>query len=441
MSALSYANAWAQINAVVNLLQKLELFGNSASPNFDTLHQTLRAATSGDYKAQVLAAAQNMRGGLSSLLSPAATRALLSPAMLDIARAIDAPERDYDGIMRRLYDYMHANSKTINSRGLTRGSPSAGGSNVGNGTVYRVTSDALGYALESSTSEVKTLLCIADQTSEGGEKHREVFEVRGAEALDDLFRGGTGLVTQIRCLDVRDSAAILRNPGFDTFSGTAPAAGSPATPSAVTSITGWTLDSVTSVTVGIDTPSPYRTPVGETAAKWVRFAANRTMTQAISAVTRAKFRRDVPYIFQVAVYRESSCDGTLTISVGAVSRAVDMTTLSNGAWNVVDVPDPQGANCWYDNMAENDMDISFALTSRTTGALELDDIVFAPMTAIDGAFVALVGGATPFKVKDTFTITDSEATRGINQYWISHRAQAQSLPSNNAGGETEADPS
>jgi hypothetical protein len=90
-----------------------------------------------------------------------------------------------------------------------------------------------------------------------------------------------------------------------------------------------------------------------------------------------------------------------------------MTTLSDDAWNVVDVPDAQGQNCWYDSMAENDLDVGFALASRTSGCLYLDDIVFAPMTPIDGAFYALVGGATPFKAKDVFTVTDSESTRGI----------------------------
>lgn len=441
MSSLSYANAWTQLNAVINVPQKLELFGNSTTPNFDGLHQVIRAATSGDYKGNVLAAVQAVRAGLNGLLGPAAVRALFLPALLDLARAIDSPARDYDGIMADLYIYMHANSKTINSRGLTRGSPSAGGSNTGNGTLYRVTTDAKGYALESSHNEVKTFRCVADQLTAGGEKHRELWECKGAEALDFVNEQGSGLIVPLRCLDARDSAALLRNPSFDSYGGsTQPSASTPVTPSSVTAITGWTLDAVTSATVGIDTPTPYRTLVGETAAKWVKFGSNRTMQQTLNSVSRGKLRRDVPYIFQIAVYRESNADGTLTIRVGGINRAVTVSGLSNGAWNVVDVPDTQGQNCWYDAFYENDLDISIEWASRTTGSLYFDDIVWAPMTGIDGSFFSLVGGATPFKNDDTFTVTDSEATRGINQYWMSHRAAALSLPSNNAGGETEVDP-
>ena len=135
-------------------------------------------------------------------------------------------------------------------------------------------------------------------------------------------------------------------------------------------------------------------------------------------------------------------EGVVTL-VGATTRAVDMTTLSNGAWTVVTLTLNKGL--YPRNFRTNNMTVAFALASRTTGHLYLDDIVGpVPMTLVDGLWCVAVGGATPFVRGDYMTVTDSEATRGKRQYWHELRSGRgrrgrPSLPSNNAGSETEAD--
>ena len=123
-----------------------------------------------------------------------------------------------------------------------------------------------------------------------------------------------------------------------------------------------------------------------------------------------------------------------------------MSGLSNGAWNVVKLD--LDSDLFYTNFKEDSLDIKFTLGSRTTGTLYIDDLLFGPMTMVDGLWYFLPGGSTSFLEGDVFTWTDSEGgTRGVLQYWLSYRTQlseslgyAFSLPSDNGGSETISDP-
>ena len=59
--------------------------------------------------------------------------------------------------------------------------------------------------------------------------------------------------------------------------------------------------------------------------------------------------------------------------------------------------------------------ITIELASNTTGDLLVDDFLLGPMTRVDGAWVAIVGGATPFVLRDVFTVTDTSTDTGIIQ--------------------------
>jgi hypothetical protein len=194
----------------------------------------------------------------------------------------------------------------------------------------------------------------------------------------------------------------------------------PTTLTAADELTGWTVTTYGSAQVQLDTV--YRDLTGETNKYAVTFTANNAITQKIIDERRARLRWDTPYYLQVAVYRASSCDGTLTLALGDESYAVAMSTLNDSAWNVVRMPLDLG--CYLKNFNKDDLSVSITLASRTTGTLHLDDVVMGPFTQIDGLWYAPVGGATAFKIDDRFDWTDVDTASSRGWLWALWRAGA-----------------
>lgn len=454
MGALSYNQGRDLTKAAVNVLQKLELAAASNSPNYDGLYDTLIAANLGDLQGLLESNFKAHRNALSSMLSPEFCRAVLSGPLAEWAVACGAPERidvlaaDFALTMDRLRDNFVANTRSLNAREGSYGAASAGGSNTGNGTISRLTVDEDGFALEGGHAEVKTFTCIQDQ--QNVEKHFEVFRVDGGAAEPDFVKYlASGRVLGIRGLTTRDSEAYLTNPAFNQYGGTTqPSAGSEQVFTSTTALTGWTVTTAANAYISLGpSDTNYRNLVGETNKYAVKFTGNNAMSQQLNSFKRPSFDRRSPYFKAIAVYRGSSCDGTLTIRMGATTRAVSMSSLSAG-WNFVTLT--MDKNLYHKNFTTNDAVVSYTLASWTTGYLYLSGVILSPMAFMDGSWWAMVGGSTPFKSGDTFTVTDSySATRGIMSYWIHHRTfhaleertRGFCLPVNAAAGETVTDPS
>lgn len=436
--------AIATLKAAVDLLEELDKFANANSPNLVGLQDTLINSLAGDSAAAILANGDALRAAVAGQLTPANDRGTLTPCFADFMSAIALPSSSLAENLVQFRQWMIDNSQTINSRGMTYGSISVGGSNVGTGTINRITVDADNVPLEGAHAELKTFECVADQGQT--DETEEVFSVEGANAGADFASGstGSGILTTMRALSARDSQTYVRNPSWSSFSGTQPTAGSEQAPATTTSWAGWTVGDITKVKASVD--QVYRGFPGDSTPMSIRFTDNTTCTQAFVDNANPTFAARTPFYVQLAIYRESNCDGTLTITLGSKTQAVTMTSLNNGAWNVVRLDLDQ--DLYYDRWKLNDATIGFALTSRTTGTLYLDDLIFSPFTLLDGIGYAIVGSATPFMRDDTFSFTDTQnATRGVLQWWITHRSRASellgypfSLPSNNAGGETITDP-
>lgn len=407
----TWDECWTQTKATINQLQKLDLFCNTSSPNWLDLEDTLKQSLEGEYIDKVLERAKKDRLALSGILSPANVQARLEPHWMDLARAAGIASRDLRIITLRLREYMIANNYAVKERNLTFGTITAAAGNVGGGTINRLTVDADGQEIEAIFTELKTAVIVADQGQVN--KHEEVFEVRGAEAETDFAQVlGSGMLVNLSCLSV--SQDIIGNPSFEAFTGTAPTAGVPTTLTSTTQLTNWVVTTAASAAVQLDTV--YRSNPLTTLSYALTFTGNNKIDQVIDDNTRYRFDPSVPIYIQIAVYRVSNCDGTLTLRFGASSVAVDMTTLNNAAWNIVRLT--VGTANWYDNFYENAMDVEVELASRTTGSLHLDDFIARSFTNLDGTWYAAVGNPTPFARGDTFTWTDSEATRGIIQHWI-----------------------
>lgn len=415
-----------QIIYAIDILEEVRKFGHVNAANYIAMEDTLVQALEGDYAAECMAALAGIRSGLGGLM--AAGRRLLAPLWVAMGKLKGYPEEDDVSIIRRYYETMHAAGHSINSREFTFGAAAAGGGNVGNGTVNICNVDELGYEIENQTPEVKTLECVEDEHS-GGREHEEIFEVRGKHFDRDRIQvTGSKAFERVTALSSRTSERILQNPSFSTLGG-----GTIAVP---TSITGWTpTTAIGNFALVEGAANIYRKHNKETTPRSLKISANDSIYQNLSTM-RVTVKPSVPMYLQIAFNREvGSGDGTLTLYLGSQSASVVLA--AQAGWNVLRIA--VGQDNWFRHWNQEDPLVKIGLASRTTGYVLVDDVVFAPYSWVDGKWLAIVGGSTPFLRKDVFTITDSIAADSIIQHWI-WRTTGLYLPHVAGGAETWVDP-
>lgn len=396
----------AQINRFVYQLEMAHDFlANDGADDVSSRYDAFVEGAEGDYQSGAIAGYDAFRAQAASLVSPGAAQSVLNPLLLEYAKQQGFPEQDSSAILDRLFTYFGEGSERVTSRTFTYGTPSAGGSNIGTGSLERLTEDRFADGLEAATAEVKTFRCLTDRHS-GATVHAEQWEVRGEEVPRDQVAGVVGpeRVGALTTLSSDASRTLLSNPSFNSFAGTE---------STPTSITNW--DVTTSIAnFDLETSDVYKISEHEgTTGTAVRFKTNDTLTQSLTTV-RARFNPRVPYYCQIAFKRESSADGTLTLTVGSNSKAVTLSAQSG--WTVLKLD--LDTNLFFENWNQTSLNVSIALSSNTTGDVLVDDVVFGPMTSFDGTWWAFVGGATPFLVNDTYTATDSISSDSILQKWL-----------------------
>lgn len=403
-----------------NLVAKLDAvktFGSS----YVTLDNTLSDSLYPDHALAESAATAATRAALASMLGGGgAVQAQFLPLLRTYARVINVPDTDPAAQFQKVYQYMVDTSKTVKSRGITYATPAAGGSNVGVGTVRRLTVDENGFNLEACACELKTIKCVQDEHS-GAPKYQETFSLTGtALKKDDLENTASGFNGSASAISGAVSAAIISNPSFDNYSGTA------AVP---TAITGWTCSDLTKLELGDGSGEYYRDFSGApTPAGLILKPGTYTVSQALS-LRNVQVNPFIPYWFQVAVKRRSSCTGTIQMTVGAQSVSVDLSTLTNDVWTILKIG-PTTAN-WYKNWKADGAAITFTMTSIATGTAIIDDFLFAPFSQFDGTWVAIVGGPTPYLRDDVYTYTDTDGGTGKIQYFA-YRAFSRWFPSTGA---------
>jgi len=416
----SEAELQTQLNAVIKIFNEIHKFGYSNSPNLITLQDTLEQALEGDHTPAVASSVAGVRSAIASGITPARVRAALDPLLLTYCKVFDLKASSGTEAIIRLYKYFIDNSKDVNGREFTFGTPTAYGSNVGSGTIRRLTVDADNMPIEVGLPEAMRADCVADQGSV--DIHREQFEFRTADAsIDGLEKLGTGLSRTIAGVAGEDS--LVRNASFSY--GTS-----------ATSLDDWDFDAGAVATTTKDTTNYYRSagPSDTTPAAINLGAQSVTLAQHINE-NRIKLYPDRPYYLQLAWNRSvGSAEGTLAIYLGAATTNVAVAAQSG--WQVLYLP-ATAANCWWKGYKENDLDVKIAWT-RTAGNLLIDEVILCEWTPFRGQYYVVAGGATPFLLRDYFTWTDT-ATEAINQYWIQY-AYGLYLPTVSDGSETWADP-
>jgi len=429
MAALSENAVRTLWKAVVKVYEEQrKAAATTSSTNFLTLEAAVIAALSGDFVNEMTTAIKSTRNKLVTVLNDANNA--LTVAFRYYAQTINVPETDFQSAITRVYDWFVTNSYTIPSRLFVFGSASAGGSNTGDGTIVRLNVDANGFPIENQAADTKTAKCIADATS-GTEKNEENFEFRGQAAPPDILTfAGSGKKTNIASLSAKASQRFIRNASFSQSTPAGPTA-SP------TDITSWTSDITVNGTNyeligGTGVNGYYRAFPGDTTPLALRLKATGTTTLSQNLETlRSQFSTSVPYYVHVAWRRKGTADGTLTLTLGASSASVDITTGVADAWNILKIG-PGTAN-WLQNFGQAALSLSIARTSATTGNVDIDDVVIAPFASFDGSWYAVVGGATQFLLDDSFTFADSEQgssqspVTGVLQSWM-YRTAGRYLP-------------
>lgn len=391
----------AAISALVAIDDFLRIEGGAATVDFLDLltsYNTALGALNPAFVSNAAAGGDQIRAGIAGAIDSVGSA--LAPLLRKLAIAVDFAETDPQLILRHYYLYMVANTKRITSRSFTFGSVSAGGSNNGAATCYRLTRDENNFNIENTWAQVVSLLCVQDQNS-GAAKYQETFQISGGEKnIDNIIVAGSGNIGTIQAISAANSLAYIQNPSFSLANGTA---------LSTSYFDGWTATSGAALTQ--DTVNYYRAFNGDTTPASAKFSASDKISQAFS-LNNSQFNPNVPMFLHIAINKSigSAVGGAVTLTFGDQSTAVSVAALAAN-WNILYLP--LDMRCWYKNFTATTPVISIEWDSRSSGYLLIDDVTLAPMTNFDGLWYAITSNGSsqnpaPSLVNDTYTFTDTE---------------------------------
>lgn len=416
MAILSFSNAMSLLANAVKVLDQHDKWVQTNSPNFISLRDTITQAAAGDFTQAQASALASFQSSLLGPLTESQIQSFLQPFLDDVTLAIDGVAQGFAAQLEEIRDYMETNSQSVQTRTMSFGSISAGGSNVGNGTVYQLVVDRHNNALQAAIAEGALLECTKDQAS-GARRNNEVFTYEGDAARVGVT-DGSGLRVEI--ISSYDSQNVLKNPRFTSFNGTTPTAGTPTTATATSSFANWTLSAAASFKADIDLRT--RASTGQTNHKSLLFAANGNFYQALDD-TGQSYNREIPYLLAALVYKPASADGTFTLAWGSKSQAFTVGSSplnTDDAWQWVAVDRDQ--DLFYDNWKQDSARVTVTLASNTTFDIQVQEVVFVPGRLVNGAWWWILGKDTPWVLGDTHTQTIGQSADGINQRWLSSRS-------------------
>lgn len=423
----AYSNA-------VKILNETYKYGRSNATNFLSLLNSFDTALVGDYADTASAAGQTLRSLLAGMVSSSVAADILRPWLQTYCKSvIGRTDLSNDAEMiNEIYLYMVANALRVQSKTFTFGTPTANGSNIGNGQILRLTKDNYNFDIESGYVDSKRVKCILDQNT-GTAQGNEVWQIVGqARARDDIQRSGSGQEGTLTGYTIDDS--LLTNAGFRAFSGTA---------SVPTGLTGWTSSAGDSSSIyTLDSTNYFRpAPSDGDTSYALNLAASTNLTQKLT-VRGTELSPNVPYLLLVIWNRQvGSASGTLTCRMGAANTAVSVAAQTG--WVVTTVPNPIGQSCWYRQFAKNDMQIEVQW-ARSGGSLLIGEVLFVPGQQFDNHYYwpvpASTAAYTAARILDSFTFPDiATASNAANQTWLTRAFPGAYFPHAASSAVTWAD--
>jgi len=435
MATLSFSNAMALLGKAVWLLHQQKLYIDTNSEKLtDHIADIVAAAEGERYLQQNTVVSDRFNALSASIYSETSVQAFLKPFLDEVSLAIGKPLSGFETQLEDLRDYMVANSKTVEERTMSIGSVTAGGGNVGNGSIVCLSKDKYDNQIQSSVAETATIEVIAAQGS-GANRNAERLRYLGVNRPT-----GSGLnVEFVARYDGETNK--LQNPRFNSFFGTTkPTAGVPVSPTAVGNFANWVMNDITKFQANLD--YPYRYPAGGASTAYgLSFVGNGNVRQELTQAGRS-FDKDKPYVPAIIAAKSGSCDGTFTMAWGSKSQAftVSSTFGTNGTIYIV-TPDID-KDLFYENWMSDSGSFTLTLASWTTGKLHIIEAGLYTMEEINGLYYCPIGKEIPWQVGDLFTQAISQSADGLIQRWLTRQTRVKSglvLPY--SGTPTEADPS
>lgn len=429
MSA-SKAELWSQLSKAIKVYDELFKYAGQATTNHLGLADALQQAYEGDHIGDTNTALTSLRTSLNGLCGQ---NTLLEGLLKELARiGYSSLATTGSTALDDIAKGMNGASETVSSRAWTYGNIAAGVGNTGTGTIYRLKTDKYGNVIEAGAFPGGIVKAeITSDKNTGRQSGTEQALIYGSGVIPtDYIYLGTCPASSATLQAYRAQDGILSNPNFATYTDDG---------SNVTA-TSWTFDATTKTTkLDVDVTNYFRKQSDGSAGVVIKFMDNNAATQY---VTSASSSIDItkPCFLIVRYRRYTSCDGTLTIRLGSKTEAVTLSTITDATWTdiVLGVTDSDG---WYDNFKEDSSGlgarIKIELTSRTTGALGIGEIILAQPTLYDGKYYLMTAGATDFIRGDSFTFTDSVTNTGRIQTTLA-RLYGKHLP-HTAGTPTYAD--
>lgn len=381
------------------------------------LHTEMDALLQGTRIASVEATVLQARADMVTFISGA--KQAIQNFVLEYKQVAGLAGTSFDTLWPKLYRYYAENAKRVLSRGIVFGTAAAGGSNRGNGFTYRLNQDAWGFTIENQTAnatgDAKLVRCVRDSVL-GTLLAEEEFTIESTteQGRDALEEKGSGKETTqvIPASSARNSQSYgLQNPSFSSC-----------TPAGVTTaptdLGGFTSEvslggaalPVSAASYEIRGTDYYRGYEGDTTPLYLRtLAFNWCISQNLDS-NGGQFNTDKAYFFQVAIRKQNTADGSITLRIGTKTVVVALTSLTNNVWYLLQIPfsGATATNCWYKNFGEPSLKWSLARSAGTTGQVDVDDIVIDEWKSYDGGLYIVCGGPTAFSIEDKFTFTDTE---------------------------------
>lgn len=395
---MSEASAISQLQAATKVFYDLY---NAAAPAFLADQAAFVSVMDGNYVPEMNAGLLAARSALNAALEAAGSSSggdggFVAPILRSWADSLGgadvSPSDDVRVIARRIYDRLVSSSQTIQSRQITYDTPA--GSNVGTGTVKRLTVDENGFPLEAVYLDEESAQVTQDAAS-GTNPGQELWTFRGTRAnRDKLEVLGSGASKVIAAQNASDS--YVGNPSFAIYDDAT-------TP---TTIDAWTPGS-SIANFAIDTSNWYAgfDDDGDQTHQSVIFKANDKLVQTLDGLQQ-KFSPSQPVYAQIAYNRSiAGADGTLTFRLGGVSVTANLGAAPAG-WNVLAIP--IGVDSWLKAFDENDFTVEIEVSGGTVFGLRVDDVRVVPMNFWNGTWWSMISAG----------LTQAGYSAGVRADWL-----------------------
>ena len=367
--------------------------------------QLIQDVANGERFNQSLSAFQAQKSQLNAALSPDLLATMLSPqwseAMETIGRPLSLSQTER---LKAFKQYLEDNSYTVKARNFSFGTPTANGSNTGDGEIIVLRTDEFGYDIEAGHIEAKEYRIVQDGTDNLNYRNNERGVFRGVARSNNFERSEmtkSNVNTPINVIS--ETSGKLTNASFTNF---------PAGGSSTNHISNWTVGTPGNVTK--NTTDYFRKNPNVATAVSAQISGTTTITQTLRniPITTSK-----PYLLTFVYNRQAgSATGVeFDLTLGGKTKSFVLTGSETG-WNRASLNIDE--DLWPRNWATDEPTVEIEITAITGGYLLIDEVILYEMDEIDSHWYAVLGGETPFSaytvisgdsIGDVFTWTDSLA--------------------------------